>query len=177
MEKGNRYSDYYVFSHSINFISDEQLICSGGVQFYGNSVEAKKLLESWQDFIGLNPEYADDECLDYVYNNYFSDSQGLKTLWLDKSYLRFPWWPHVKPVILHPELHPRRERRRIGEIDGHTRFYPERCRRNESDFIFPEGYIIDTRERLLLKFVNDRLVDKMPAGRDFWIYPEDVGFE
>jgi hypothetical protein len=174
LEAGNRYSDFYVFSHSINFLSDEQLLSSGGVQFYRNSPEAGHLLEVWQTVLSENPDYADDQCLDYAYNNFIRDSRDLKAFWLEKSYVRFPWWPHVKPVILHPELCSVKKRAQLDEIDGRKRFYPEKCQKNASDFLFPGGCIIDTKEHILLKEVNGRIVDRIPIRQDFWIYPEDI---
>ena len=177
LDAGNRQSDFYVFSHSVNFLSDEQLLSSGGVQLYGNSPEAKHLLELWQTIISQNPGYADDQCLDYAYNNFISGSRKLKPFWLDKSYIRFPWWPHVRPVILHPELCSVKKRAQLEEIDGLKRFYPERCRRNSSDFMFPGDCIIDVKEQMLLKYADGRMVDRIPINQDFWIYPEDADFE
>ena len=177
LEKGNRHSELYRFSHSINFISGEQLICSGGVQYYRNSAAGRRLLGLWLQFIEENPEFADDEGLDYVYNNFMIPQGDIRPGWLGKSYLRFPWWPHVRPIILHPALHPGRERRRIDEIAGKRRFYPERCKRNMTEFVFPADWIIDTRNRLLLRFEDGRLVDEKPIVQDFWIYQEDEGLE
>jgi hypothetical protein len=177
LEAGNRSSDFYVFSHSVNFLSEEQLLGSGGVQFYRNSPGARHLLELWQTVISENPDYADDQCLDYAYNNFISDSRNVKAFWLDKAYIRFPWWPHVKPVILHPALCSVKKRSQLAEKDGRKRFYPERCEKNMSEFLFPGDCIIDTGKRILMKFVNDQLVERIPIRQDFWIYPEDTGFE
>jgi hypothetical protein len=177
LETGDRHSDFYVFSHSVNFLSEEQLLSSGGVQFYGNSPEARQLLELWQTVISENPGYADDQCLDYTYNNFISDSRNVKAFWLDKAYIRFPWWPHVKPVILHPELCSVKRRSQLAEIGGRKRFYPEKCTRNTSEFVFPGDCIIDTKEHMLLKHVDGRMVDRIPTNQEFWIYPEDAGFE
>jgi hypothetical protein len=177
LEAGNRYSDFYIFSHSINYLSTEQLICSGGVQFYRNSPEAKHLLKSWEAFLAGHSHFAEDQCLDYVYNNFILESVHMKPFWLDKSYMRFPWWPHVKPVIMHPGLLSSRRNPRLNEMNDRKRFYPERCRKNESEFIFPPDCIIDTRQRLLLKYEGNLLVESRPIDQEFWIYPEDVGFE
>jgi hypothetical protein len=174
---GDRYSDLYAFSHSVDFLSEEQLLSSGGVQFYRNSVEAKHLLELWQTVISQNPDYADDQCLDYAYNNFILDLRKVKAFWLDKSYIRFPWWPHIKPVILHPELCSVKNRPQLPETDGRKRYYPEKCQKNMSDLLFPGDWLIDTKEHALLKYVDGRLVDRRPISRDFWIYPEDAGFE
>lgn len=177
LETDNRHSDFYVFSHSINFLSGEQLISSGGVQFYRNSSAARRLLELWQQFITHYPEYAEDQCLDFVYNNFIAGKNIVKTFWLDKSYLRFPWWPHVKPVIIHPGLPSHGRNIQLEAIGNHKRFYPEKCRKNTSDFTFPADYIIDTRNGFILKFSHDRLVERKPIHQKFWIYPENAGIE
>lgn len=177
LESGNRYSDYYVFSHSIKVFSSDQLICSGGVQFFRNSPVAKMLLEHWKSFVVRHPGYADDECLDYVYNNFIAESCGLKAFWLNKAYIRFPWWPHVKPVIIHPGLPAEGSGRHIEVLEKKPRFYPEKCRHNPGELLFPRDYVIDTKERLLLKVVNNRVVDSSPIPQEFWIYPEDVGMD
>jgi hypothetical protein len=70
LEAGDRASDIYIYSHCNFLFSSEQLLSSGGVQFYRNSLEAKYLLESWQTLIVSNPDFAEDQCLDFVYNNF-----------------------------------------------------------------------------------------------------------
>jgi hypothetical protein len=178
LETGDRYSDFYAFSHFIGFFSHEQLISSGGVQFYRNSDEARYLLESWQAFIASNPDSAEDQCLDFVYNNFILNRRNLKAFWLDKSYLRFPWWPHVKPVIIHPGLPGGGTRKLLTEVNGRKRFYMERCQpKSLDDLIFPRDCIVDTKEKVLLKIVNNRIVDRRPIQQEFWIYPEKVGLE
>jgi hypothetical protein len=172
IEAGNRHSDFYFFSHCIDFFCAEQLICSGGVQFYGNSDAAKKLLEHWQNFIARYPEFADDEGLDYVYNNFILHSVDLKAYWLDKSYLRLPWWPHIKPVILHTGLPTSGRNCHITEIENRRRYYLEKCKRNSGHLLFPRDWIIDTKERVLLKVVNNQVVGQRPIQQKFWIYPE-----
>jgi hypothetical protein len=174
IEAGNVYSDFYIFSHHIGYYCPRQLLCSGGVQFYRNSREARQLLEAWQSIIANAPDSADDECLDFAYNNLDLSSITLKPFWLDKDYLRLPWWPHVKPVILHTAI-PRAGvgRSPVSERKNQKRFYPEQCRKNTADFYFPADYVIDTKNGYLLKFENEQLVDSGKISRKFWIYPED----
>jgi hypothetical protein len=176
IEAGNVYSDLYIFSHHVGYYCPRQLLCSGGVQFYRNSAEARHLLESWQGIIADAPGSADDECLDYAFNNSGFKSNKMKPFWLDKSYLRLPWWPHIKPVILHPTI-PKAGAGRspIPEKNNHKRFYPEQCRKRTEEFYFPADYVIDTKNGFLLKFNNEQLVDSRKISQMFWICPEDEG--
>jgi|GEM_PF-1561645 len=178
IEAGNRHSDLYMFSHCIGFFSSEQLFCSGGVQFYRNSLEAKYLLELWQALIVSYPDYAEDQCLDFVYNNFILHQRNLKAYWLDKSYLRFPWWPHVKPVIIHPGLPSGGRSRQLNQINNRQHFYVERCLpKNWNEMIFPRDCVIDTKEHALFRIVNNQLVDPRPIQQEFWIYPDEVRVE
>lgn len=168
------FSEFYQYSHHIDLFSPTQLICSGGVQFYKNSPAAVRLLETWQQIIEENPGVADDECLDYAYNNEFAGAGEMKAAWLEKSYLRLPWWPYVRPVILHPEIplagggRPPLTGRR-----GKKRFYPERCTRKNDPLYFPPDSVIDTKRNLLLQMKNSRVVETIQLQQEFWIYQEN----
>jgi len=177
IEVGNRHSDLYCFSHSIDFYCADQLICSGGVQFYRNAEAAKKILEYWQKFISLYPDYADDESLDYVYNNFILDAINVKAYWLDKAYLRLPWWPHIKPIIIHLGLPTSLRNCCIKEVDNRQRFYIEKCTKKMGALLFPRDCIIDTKEKVLLKIVNNQVAEGRPIRQEFWIYPENIGLE
>jgi hypothetical protein len=167
------FSEFYRYSHRVNYYSNTQLICSGGVQFYRNSVPARHLLEAWQGVVAENPYSADDECLDYAHNNFSARSGSLRSFWLEKSYLRMPWWPHVKPVILHPCIPAAGNNRRpVAGRNNLRRFYPERCQLKAGEIYFPSDYIIDTRRHLLLKYEDEKLVDVKRIEKEFWIYPE-----
>jgi hypothetical protein len=167
------FSEFYVYSHHIAYYSDNQMICSGGVQFYRNSSSVRQLLDAWQEVIAQNPCSADDECLDYAYNNFDYDFKKLKPAWLDKSYLRLPWWPHVKPVILHPGLPiAGKGRNPLPERNNKKRFYPEHCRKKSIPLYFPSDYVIDTERRLLLKIQNSQVIDVQEIQQEFWIYQE-----
>ncbi len=167
----NAYSEFYMFSHDIKYKCDSQLICSGGVQFYRNSESARLLLKAWLDVVLRYPFAADDECLDYAYNNFGRNFKSLNSFWLEKSYLRMPWWPHVKPVIIHLDIPIAGNNRiPIPEMNNLKRFYPEECQVKKSDLFFPRDYVIDTVRQLLLKFENDTLVDIKKIDQRFWIY-------
>ena len=173
LDAGDIYSSFYRYSHRISFYDNQQLLGSGSVQYYRNSNGAKYLLKSWWKTIASNPGYADDQSLDYAYNNFLLNKHSLKSFWLDKSYCRYPWWPYIKPIILHPEL-PRERELQLIEINKLKRFYPERCIPKQYPLIFPPDYLIDTSKKLLLKVINNQLVDVKPIDQNFWIYPEDV---
>ena len=166
----NSHSHLYVFSHRVDYRSKTQLICSGGVQFYKNSDSAKRLLKEWQYVMAEAPYSADDECLDLAYNNF--KATDLKSFWLDKSYIRLPWWPHVKPVILHPEWTRAYARPPLPEYPNRRHFYPERCELRSTPYYFPPDCIIDTKNSLLRKMENSQLVNIRKIGQRFWIYSE-----
>jgi hypothetical protein len=165
---------YYALSRSIELYCPDQLLCSGGVQFYRNSSGVKSFLEYWQHVIAQNPTSADDECLDYAYNNLNSTGITLRAMWLDKPYLRMPWWPHVKPIILHPGMPVGGKRMTLPDIGNRKRYYPERCCKKQDNLIFPRDYIIDVEEKILFRVDNSCIVDKHPIKEVFWIYPEEM---
>jgi hypothetical protein len=146
----------------------DQLRCSGGVQFYRNCSSIKNFLKSWLNVIAQCPDAADDECLDYTYNNLDTTSIELHPVWLDKSYLRLPQWPHIKPVILHPGF--AKDSKRIHVRNS---FYPERCQKRAPIYPFPLGYVLDTRNKLLLRSDDSGVIDIQKIDQDLWIYPED----
>jgi FkbM family methyltransferase len=173
LEVGNIYSDVYMFSHCIGYYSPKYLMCSGCVQFYKNSDNAKCLLECWQNQIAQNPCRQDDGSLALAFNSLIEDSKNMKAFWLDKSYCRYPWWPHIRPVIIHPQI-PNPVRETSKEDTNSFRKTMGKCQPKTSGFIFPRDCIFDTSRKLLLKLVNDQIVDIKPLVQDFWIYPEDV---
>jgi hypothetical protein len=92
----------YKFSHSIEYVSRTQLICSGAVQYWGCSNVSLKLLSDWMDCVQDNPNCPDDHSLDYAFNN-FGQPDCIKSYWLPKAYARYAWWVFDKPVIDHPD--------------------------------------------------------------------------
>lgn len=93
----------HFFSHSIDFTSSSELICSGAVQYWGTRQVSVELLKLWLNTIQNNPNCADDHSLDYSYNNY-SYKNELKKFWLPKSYVRYGWWIFDDPVINHQNI-------------------------------------------------------------------------
>lgn len=168
-----RESDLYVFTHRVTWSSSEQLICSGPTQYYANTPAARALLAAWQAAIAANPRSADDKCLDFAHNNSIARGGALRSLWLDKAYARDPWWPHVEPVVLHPDI-PTLTRAHVpvNESAGRKRVDTARCVPNETPLIFPKDCAVDTRTGVVYRVAADgRLteIDRYP-GR-FWIYP------
>jgi hypothetical protein len=168
-------SSFYMFSHRVEWASAEQLICSGVTQFYADSAAARALLARWQQTIAVNPRAADDQCLNFAYNNPGEDATAMRSLWLDKAYARSPWWPHVEPVVLHPaipalgQLHAA-----VTEAEGRRSIYLERCTPNDTPTLFPRDGGVDVTSGVT--FHIDAQGHPQPAGRytgRFWIYPED----
>jgi hypothetical protein len=161
---------FYKFSHSIDYYSAEQLICSGAVQFYNNTNEARILLREWQNVIAQHPNTADDVCLDYTFNNFILGNLPLKAGWLTKAYIRYAWWIYVRPIINHPDI-PRAGGvfQPIPEVQGRKRFYPERAQPKNVDYYFPRDCLIDTKSMVLLKVQNGQLVRWRPLDRKLWL--------
>lgn len=93
----------YSFSHSIDFNSHSELICSGAVQYWGRSSYSVNLLKFWQFIIQSNQLCPDDHALDFSYNN-FQYKDSMKFFWLPKSYVRYGWWIFDNPTINHPDI-------------------------------------------------------------------------
>ncbi len=143
---------YYGFHHSIDAMSRTQLLCSGAVQWYANTVPARRLLQCWHGVIERAPRSADDKCLDFAFNNLAPQFPGLRVAWLDKSHARYAWWIYVRPVINHPELpHPGDGFAPLDEIDGRPRIHLPQLWEPGVDYVFPRDCLIDTETRTLLR--------------------------
>lgn len=161
---------YYGFSHSVDLASDSQLICSGAVQFYGTSDGARQLLAAWQAAIGEFPGTADDQCLDFAFNNRGAALAGLRTAWLGKAYMRCAWWIYERPVIDHPEM-PSAGSGFAPFVarDARQRFYPGQVRPHPVEYVFPRDCLVDTRQRLLCRVAGNTLVPVKRLARDLWL--------
>lgn len=160
---------YWQFRFALDLIDPRQLVASGATQFWSPAPASLALLERWREAIAEHPNAADDESLDFAFNN--GDHSELRCAWLDKSYARYPWWPHIKPVINHPDG-VTGESGRIGlaEKDERKRYYPQRARYSPpSPAGFPRGAIIDTLDRRLMKIEGGRLVPVGTVKTRFWI--------
>jgi hypothetical protein len=160
---------FWKFSHAVDAFDPGQLVCSGAVQLWGPSVAALDLLDAWQRTIAAHPGVADDECLDFAFNN--RDNGALRPTWLDKSHVRYPWWPHVRPVIDHPDPvgGSSAALKHMPERNGRKRFYPERARRPAPlPNAFPRWAILDVEQACLLRIVNDAFVPVARVPEPFW---------
>lgn len=90
----------YVPNHEIRYYSEEQMIGTGPVHYWRPTDPVKELLTRLGLYLTNTPYASDDHMIDVFFN--FRDFDITYT-WLPKEYVRFPWHPHVKPVILHPD--------------------------------------------------------------------------
>lgn len=75
-----------------------QLLCSGGVQYWGYTAPALELCMRWRYRLEQD-QRPDDIVLDSVFNQH---RPPVKPLWLPKSYNRMAFhWPDEQPVINH----------------------------------------------------------------------------
>jgi hypothetical protein len=151
---------FYVFSHSISLFDQQQLIASGAVQFYTNN--ARPLLSAWRATIGQHPNVDDDKSLDFSFNLALG-RHSVRAEWLGKDYCRYAFWPHVRPVIDHPQL-PRTVARHFpGE-----RVDTSRLRRVLTRELFPRNLAFDSETKNLLRMTpaGPAVVGKFDC--DFW---------
>ena len=161
---------YYRFSHSIEFYSDKQLISSGCVQYYNNTLNARLILERWHAIVCGFSGCADDHCLDYTYNNYVAEQKEFRVLWLDKAYARYPWWIDTKPVISHLDMPDSEEQwPPLPETENIKRVYPERLKACRQDLLIPRNAILDTVTGQVYEVRNDGLIPVRIVTRQFWI--------
>lgn len=141
---------FYGYSHSIDVYAPEQLICSGATQFWSPAAASLSLLERWAAAIAEFPGCADDECLDFAYNNSGTHPMP-RAAWFDKAYARYAWWPHVAPVIDHPQFPSTATRPRIAAGDGRERVYAQRGELRRAARAIPRDCIVDIVARRLLR--------------------------
>jgi len=160
---------FFGFSHSVDYFDREQLICSGGTQFYANTPAARALLTAWAGVIGEQPGVADDECLDYAYNNSLAGTE-VSASWLGKEYMRCAWWIYVNPIIDHPQFPSAGLRlKKLVPRAGAQRVYQNRLQIRRAPPVFPRDCIIDVQDQILYRIVPTGLPDGSndltPIGR------------
>ena len=174
-----RRSDFYVFSHRVGWSSTEQLVCSGLTQFHGNTDAARLLLAAWQQAIAANPNSADDDCLNFAHNHATRQGLRLRHLWLTKSYARYPWWPHVEPVVLHPDIPALAQvHAPVAELDGWGAVDLGHCTLNDAPPLFPADGGVDVRTGTVFRVKAEKR--PVPSGHyagRFWIYGPDEGLD
>ena len=163
---------FYRFAGSEYWYSKSQLICSGAVQFYANSLCARSLLSRWhRNIAAFETGRADDSCLDFTFNNLSRRDWLLwllKVHWLPKAYARYPMWIYAKPIINHPDWPSPSYFNSLKGQDtkGRKRFYHSMMERRISRFS-PDS-IIDTEQQMICKFVDGQLVPVEPLDQSFW---------
>jgi len=145
---------YYSLCNKIDFKSDDQLICSGASQFWGNTLASKDFLEAWIKTISLNPLMPDDKSLDFTFNNKLSRSHKLlRPYWLEKKYARYPIWIFDNPIINHPNFQTNNSELVSNEFnyaDGKKYIYDEKLRQKINPIEIPLGQLLDTKTGDLL---------------------------
>jgi hypothetical protein len=164
---------YFRYKGCLGLYSTRQLVCSGLVQFYRNSMAARALLSKWQDAIAAFPGCADDQCLDFAYNNLTRRSPAawmLKACWLPKAYARVAFWIYAEPVINHPDFpSPVTNFAPIEDPRGRKRYYPSLAERRKPALLLPRDCIIDTEDGTLCRVVDGKLVAVGRTEQKFWI--------
>jgi hypothetical protein len=136
----------YRYSHAIDLYGPEQLICSGAVQYWAPTTATRLLLDRWLDAQQRFQDAADDECLDYAFNNMERGTPSPAYAWLDKAYARYAWWPHVEPVLDHPQFPVSRETKPIP-----TRVHLHRLETRRAARAIPRDCLVDVVARRLLR--------------------------
>ena len=164
---------YFRYTGSIDLYSTTQLIGAGLTQFYRNSIAARALLKRWHRTVATFAGCADDECLNFVYNNlgkYDWLRSVLKTRWLPKAYARVMFWIYAEPIINHWDIlsasskfPPFRGSR------GRKPVYPSRTERRDVPLLFPRDCIIDTQERMLCRLIDGEYVPFEQTPHQFWV--------
>lgn len=149
---------YWKFGFAVEKVSQSQMLCSGGVQYWAATAAARRLLTAWDRQIEAKPRSPDDELLDYVFNFLPAERHDVRTAWLPKEYVRYVHWPYVEPVINHPDV-PAREVAGNFEYLGDSRVNAAELTDVSKARPFPRGALLDVAEK--------RLVFSAPPGTDF----------
>lgn len=141
----------YAFSHAVDLYAPEQLIASGPVQFWAPGTASAGLLDAWAACIAEWPRAADDECLDYAFNNTEFRAR-LRYAWLDKAHARYAWWPYVRPEIDHPQFPALGDSHEtIVASDGRRQFRRDRTEARRALGAIPRDCLVDVRNGSLYR--------------------------
>ena len=162
---------YWGFAFSIREWSLDQLITSGGVQFWRATPATRILLQDWEAALIRFVRAPDDHALDLAFNRGGARGAGIRAVWLPADHLRMACWPYVKPVIDHPGF-----ATSIGDhfMDIDNRFDLARMKVEPRAPVFPRDLVVDAHQGLLLRpFAPDRLepVGPLPCP----LFLDDVG--
>ena len=149
---------FYIYSHSVDYLSSSQLFSSSPVLFFSNSLNSKELLLDWLNNIKVYNNCVIDKLLDYTFNITFKFKQKLNTYWLDKSYCRFKFFIFSNPIINHPDELTNRVDTSHGQSDvgGNLRWDLKELVPRES-IKFPKEYFIDVKNKAFFKLVDRKL--------------------
>jgi hypothetical protein len=163
---------YYQFRAAVDAFATNQLSAMGMVQFYRNSRSARALLDRWQINVERFPRSADDQCLDFTFNNLTRRTWlkwALRSCWLPKEYARIRWWIYAKPVINHPARpSPVSAFEKIRDESGRKCHYWNFTTMRTSP-PFPRGCIIDTQDGMICELIDGSVVPVRPLDRKLWL--------
>ena len=134
----------------------KQLLSSGAVVFFSDSVQSIKFLEKWYENINKFPKAVDDQTLDFTYNFSFENGNNLNTFWFNKSYCRYNWWIFSDPVINHPDEVTIRAEDNFEKVTKKNRYMRENVLKRTNSKI-AKDHIIDIKKKLILKIENNKL--------------------
>lgn len=158
---------FYRYSHAIDLVDPTQLVCSGAVQLWGRTPAAEALLAAWHMTIGRFPGVADDQCLDYAFNNLPAAARAaLRPAWLPKAYARYAFWLLDQPVIDHPDFpYAGKDWQKIPDEGPVRRVYVDRAKPRETPPRLKRDLLIDAESGELMKVQDKRLVrtGKLPV--------------
>lgn len=168
--EGSEFKRYYGFSHQIDVTSGTQLICSGAVQFWGQTAAAKHLLRTWLDTVQRNPFSEDDKSLDFAFNNKSILHAALKPFWLPKSHVRYPFWIFDEPTISHPDFpFVGTDWEEISDSAGRQRLYSENGTRKTHSLYLPPGSFLDTQTGDILNQAGSGFANAGKISMKYWL--------
>ncbi len=163
---------FYKYAGCFSWRSNNQLLCSGLVQYYGHSRAARVLLKKWHEVIASHEGCSDDEALCYTFNNLsrFSPLRlMLKVRWLPQSYARIAYWIYVKPVINHADFPAQNSTFKPINNSGRKHFYKSLAQKRAGPEPFARDCVIDIEQGLVCKLVGGKLIPIEPTTQHFWL--------
>jgi hypothetical protein len=164
---------YFRYAGSVDAYSTTQLIGGGLTQLYANSMAARALLRRWHRVVAALGDCADDNCLNYTFNNIGKFDWlrwRLRTRWLPKAYARVMFWIYVEPVITHSDiLTPSSKFPDFRAPPGRKQVYLDRAEKRKIPLLLPRDCAIDTQERMLCRIVGDEYVPFKKVPCQLWV--------
>lgn len=167
----------YQYIRKIPYESASQIVCSGAVQFWGNTKASIELLQYWQHVIENNPGSPDDYCLDYAQNNFAKFSvESIRLYSLPKKYARYAWWIYDEPVIDHPQMPGLNSHWREIELhDGSLRVYFDHMKEKDaSREVSRSNLCIDTLSGVVIESTEESRIVQVNGAKKTWISRESL---